>query len=161
MDALIIAATPESLNSIRKYVTTAAAAADLEKKAAGQLCQVVGEIATSAMAHGHAGENDKDVWRVQAHVDQKSLTIILDHRGEPYDPRQNASRPPSDASIEDRPGHTLQGVDEFQYQRVGDWNRKGRTNIGVFRTGLWVLDFNGNGQWDGTTVDRAFGFNVP
>jgi sigma-B regulation protein RsbU (phosphoserine phosphatase) len=123
MDALIVTATPESLNSIRKYVTTAAAAADLEKKAASQLCRVVHEIATSAMAYGHAGANDEDVWRVQAHIDQKSLTIILEHRGEPYDPRQNASLPPSDASRENGLDHTLQGVDEFRYQRVGDWNR--------------------------------------
>jgi hypothetical protein len=25
----------------------------------------------------------------------------------------------------------------------------------VFRNGLWVLDYNGNGQWDGTSVDVA------
>ena len=123
MDTLIVAATPESLNSIRKYVTTAAAAADLEKKAASQLCRAVDEIATNAIVHGHAGADDKDVWRVQAHIDQKSLTIILEHRGEPYDPRQNLSLPPSDASLENGLDHTLQGVDEFRYQRVGDWNR--------------------------------------
>jgi sigma-B regulation protein RsbU (phosphoserine phosphatase) len=123
MDTLIVAATPNSLNSIRKYVTMAAAAADLEKKAASQLCRAVDEIAMSAMVHGHAGADDKEVWRVQAHIDQKSLTIILEDRGEPYDPYQNLSRPTSDASLEDSLDHTLQGVDEFRYQRVGDWNR--------------------------------------
>ncbi len=123
MDRLIVAVTPDSLNSIRKYVTTAAAAADLEKKAASQLCRAVDEIATSAMAHGHAGVSDKDVWRVQAHIDQKSLTITLEDRGEPYDPYRNSSRLASDASFEDGLDHTLQGVDEFRYQRVGDWNR--------------------------------------
>jgi phosphoserine phosphatase RsbU/P len=122
MDSLIVAVSRDSLTSIRRYVTTAAAAADLEKKAASQLCRVVDEIATSAMAFGHAGANDKDVWRVHAHIDQKSLIIILEHRGEPYDPRQNPSLPPSDASRENGLDHTLQGVDEFRYQRVGDWN---------------------------------------
>jgi sigma-B regulation protein RsbU (phosphoserine phosphatase) len=123
MDALIVAATPESLNSIRKYVTTAAAAADLEKKAASQLCRVVDEIAMSAIVHGHAGADDKDVWRVQAHIEQKSLTIILEDQGEPYDPYQSLSLPASDAALEDSLDHPLQGVDEFRYQRVGDWNR--------------------------------------
>ena len=27
---------------------------------------------------------------------------------------------------------------------VGDWNGDGRTKIGVFRNGIWYLDFNGN-----------------
>ena len=32
----------------------------------------------------------------------------------------------------------------------------GPAKTGVFRNGLWVLDFNGNGAWDGPAVDRAF-----
>jgi phosphoserine phosphatase RsbU/P len=123
MDSLIVAATPDSLSSIRKYVTAAAAAADLGKKAASQLCLAVDEIAANAIVHGSAGADDKDVLRVQAHIDQKSLTIILENRGEPYDPRQHPPPPHRDTSLEDRRYHTLQGVDEFQYQRVGDWNR--------------------------------------
>jgi len=122
MDSLSVAATPDSLSSIRKYVTAAASAADLGKKAAGQLCLAVDEIATNAIVHKHAGD-DKGVLRVQAHIDQKSLTIILEDRGEPYDPRPNPPPPPIDASLEDRPYLTIQGVDEFRYQRVGDWNR--------------------------------------
>jgi phosphoserine phosphatase RsbU/P len=136
MDSLIVAVTRDSLASIRRYVTTAAAAADLEKKAASQLCRAVDEIAMSAMVHGHAGADDKDVWRVQAHIDQKSLTIILEDRGEPYDPYQNLSLPASDASLEDGLDHTLQGVDEFRYQRVGDWNR----NIFVMNRAVIAAD---------------------
>jgi phosphoserine phosphatase RsbU/P len=123
MDSLVVAVSRDSLTSIRRYVTTAAAAADLEKKAASQLCRAVDEIAMRAIVHGHAGADDKDVWRVQAHIEQKSLTIILEDRGEPYDPYQNLSLPASDASLEDGLNHPLQGVDEFRYQRVGDWNR--------------------------------------
>ena len=34
---------------------------------------------------------------------------------------------------------------------VGDWNGDGRTKVGIFRQGfLWVLDANGNRQFDGT-----------
>jgi hypothetical protein len=32
---------------------------------------------------------------------------------------------------------------------VGDWNKSGKAKIGIFRGGLWVLDYNGNFQWDG------------
>jgi hypothetical protein len=38
---------------------------------------------------------------------------------------------------------------------VGDWNGSGSGKIGIFRNGLWVFDYNGNFQWDGTAIDRA------
>jgi hypothetical protein len=40
---------------------------------------------------------------------------------------------------------------------VGDWAGTGKTQIGVFResTGDWFLDFNGNGRWDGCSVDKC------
>src|SRR6266545_887262 len=44
---------------------------------------------------------------------------------------------------------------------VGDWNGDGLTKVGVFRDGLWILDYNGNGQWDGPDIDRAFGLGQP
>jgi len=38
---------------------------------------------------------------------------------------------------------------------AGDWNASGTAKIGVFRpsTGEWFLDVNGNGAWDGPSVD--------
>jgi len=44
---------------------------------------------------------------------------------------------------------------------VGDWNGDGRSKVGVFRSGFfWVLDANGNYQFDGTGMghDLAFPF---
>ncbi len=37
----------------------------------------------------------------------------------------------------------------------GDWNGNGVSKIGVFRpsTGEWFLDLNGNGKWDGPSLD--------
>ncbi len=32
---------------------------------------------------------------------------------------------------------------------VGDWNGNGKTKIGIYSDGVWYLDANGNGQWDG------------
>jgi hypothetical protein len=39
---------------------------------------------------------------------------------------------------------------------AGDWDATGSSKIGVFRaaTSEWFLDLNGNGQWDGASVDK-------
>jgi len=42
---------------------------------------------------------------------------------------------------------------------VGDWDGSGRDKIGVFRAGfLWVLDYNGNGKFDGDGVGNDIVF---
>jgi hypothetical protein len=45
---------------------------------------------------------------------------------------------------------------------AGDWNNSGYSKIGVFRpsTGMWYLDLNGNGQWDGCGTDRCIYFGM-
>jgi hypothetical protein len=45
---------------------------------------------------------------------------------------------------------------------TGDWNSDGRPEIGVFRnsTHLFYLDFNGNGAWNGASVDRQYNFGI-
>ena len=124
MDTLVVAATPDSLSSIRQYVTEAAVAAGLGTKAACRLCLAVYEIATNAIHMPRpAGADDTDMLRVQAHLDRQSLTVILEAAGEPYDPRQNPPLHYRDTLLEDRLYLTIQGVDEFFYERVGDWNR--------------------------------------
>ena len=42
---------------------------------------------------------------------------------------------------------------------VGDWNGNGVAKIGVFtpQTGMWTLDYNGNGKADGCAIDKCFG----
>lgn len=34
------------------------------------------------------------------------------------------------------------------------------SEIGVFRNGVWFLDFNGNQQWDGCETDRCISFGL-
>jgi Putative binding domain, N-terminal/PQQ enzyme repeat len=42
---------------------------------------------------------------------------------------------------------------------VGDWNGDGRAKPGIFRLGFyWVLDVDGNYQFDGSVSDAAFAF---
>lgn len=43
---------------------------------------------------------------------------------------------------------------------LGDWNGDGRTKVGYFLNGTWVLDYNGNGQWDGPTIDRFYTYTI-
>jgi hypothetical protein len=45
---------------------------------------------------------------------------------------------------------------------AGDWTGNGKVRIGVFRGGLWYLDLNNNGQWDGVAGgDGVFAFGLP
>ncbi len=43
---------------------------------------------------------------------------------------------------------------------VGDWTGTGHARIGLFRDGVWFLDLNGNGRWDGCEVDACFAFGT-
>jgi len=45
---------------------------------------------------------------------------------------------------------------------TGDWNGDGTTGIGVYRpsTRTFYLDYNGNGVWNGASVDRQYTFGV-
>jgi len=40
---------------------------------------------------------------------------------------------------------------------AGDWNNTAVATLGIFdlSSGLWELDMNGNGLWDGCQVDRC------
>src|SRR5262249_25955399 len=45
---------------------------------------------------------------------------------------------------------------------AGDWSGNGQTRIGVFHNGIWYLDLNNNGLWDGVAGgDGAFAFGLP
>ena len=43
---------------------------------------------------------------------------------------------------------------------VGDWNGDGRSKVGFYVNGFWVLDYNGNGTYDGTGAgqDKFYAF---
>ena len=40
---------------------------------------------------------------------------------------------------------------------VGDWNGDGKTETGVYRNGVWYLDYNGNGVWN-AGIDKTYSF---
>jgi hypothetical protein len=42
---------------------------------------------------------------------------------------------------------------------TGDWNNDGKTEIGYYQPGaggVFRLDYNGNGKWNGPAVDRVY-----
>jgi len=41
---------------------------------------------------------------------------------------------------------------------TGDWSGTGSDRIGVYADGIWYLDLNGNGVWDGTPTDTMYIF---
>ncbi len=43
---------------------------------------------------------------------------------------------------------------------VGDWAGTGTTDVGVYQDGVWYLDENGNGMWDGTPTDAMYVFGA-
>ena len=45
---------------------------------------------------------------------------------------------------------------------TGDWNNDRKSEIGVFRnsTHLFYLDYNGNGVWNGASIDRQYNFGI-
>jgi hypothetical protein len=44
----------------------------------------------------------------------------------------------------------------------GDWNNDGKSEIGVFRpsTRTFYLDYNGDGMWNGASIDRSYTFGL-
>ncbi len=46
---------------------------------------------------------------------------------------------------------------------TGDWSGTGTTKIGIYRpaTGTFILDYNGNGVFDGPLIDRVYQFVAP
>ena len=41
---------------------------------------------------------------------------------------------------------------------TGDWTGTGSTKIGVYVDGVWYVDLNGNGAWDGNPTDGLYYF---
>jgi len=60
-------------------------------------------------------------------------------------------------------GHSFGTVEAEDLPVTGDWNGTGKSKIGLFRprTGEWLLDFNGNNQWDLYLRDFGYEGDIP
>ncbi|HMQ50473.1 MAG TPA: ATP-binding protein [Anaerolineae bacterium] len=126
MERLTVPGTLDSLTEIRKYVTAAAAAAGLDKKATYRLNLAVDEIATNIIIHGYdeAGrEGMIDLW---SEIDEKTLTISLEDSGATYNPFQSDVELDLDLPLEQRQIGglgvylTIQSVDKFLYEHTSE-----------------------------------------
>jgi serine/threonine-protein kinase RsbW len=129
MESLVVPGVLDSLGTIGKYVLEAATSAGLDRKASYRLRLAVDEIATNAITHGYEEAGLRGSLTVQAEMDEASLTLTLEDTAGAFDPR-TLSRPRSlDLPLDERPIGglgvylTLQGVDGFRYERIGNRNR--------------------------------------
>jgi hypothetical protein len=59
------------------------------------------------------------------------------------------------------PGDVTYTFDAGQADAIpvtGDWDVNGSDGIGVYKDGIWYVDYNGNGVWDGQPGDRIYAF---
>ena len=129
MDSMVVPGVLDSLSAIGRYVLGAAWAAGLDKRAAYRLRLAVDEIATNAVLHGYQEAGLEGTLTVRAEMDEGALTIILEDAAARFDPRQAPLPETLDLPLDERPIGglgvylTLQGVDDFRYERVDDRNR--------------------------------------
>jgi serine/threonine-protein kinase RsbW len=129
MEALTVAGTLDSLSEIAKYVMASANAAGLDKKTCYRLRLAVDEIATNIIVHGYEEAGREGEVVCQATLAEECLTITLEDTGEHYDPTKQALPDDMDLPLEQRQIGglgvylTIQGVDKFTYERVGNRNR--------------------------------------
>jgi anti-sigma regulatory factor (Ser/Thr protein kinase) len=143
MEPLTVPAELESLDDIRRYVTAFAEASGLEKKAAYRLYLAVDEIATNIITYGFREHRPCGEVVVSGDVNDEALTITLEDCGEAFDPRSHDM--PDAEDLETPLGDrevgglgiflALNGVDQFDYRRVGDRNINSFTMRRVPRDG--------------------------
>ena len=131
MEAKSFPGTLDSLGPIREYVRSAAHSAGLDDKVTYKLSLAVDEIATNIVVHGYEEAGRSGVLDIQVETDSRSLTVIIEDDGVPFDPRESELPSSEDLnrSLETRPIGGLgvflafEGVDEFKYERSGGRNR--------------------------------------
>jgi anti-sigma regulatory factor (Ser/Thr protein kinase) len=129
MDNLTLPAHLDSLEPIAHYVMQAAKEAGLDKKKTYKLRLAVDEIATNVINYGYGRSGMTGNINLNVAIDNQSLTLILEDTSPEFDPTKRELQRDLDAPLEERPIGGLgiylavEGVDRFEYQRVGDRNR--------------------------------------
>ncbi|MGB0385882.1 MAG: ATP-binding protein [Ardenticatenaceae bacterium] len=129
MESLRVTGTLDSLSVIGEYIMKAANLAGLSKRKAYRLRLAVDEIATNAIVHGYMDASEEGDLIIRAAIDDTTLTITLEDSGPPYDARQTPPPSGMEAPLSERETGglgvflALQGVDQFDYERAGEWNR--------------------------------------
>lgn len=131
MRILTVPGTLNSLQPIADFVLAAAAAVNLEKKAAYKLRLAVDEIATNIILHGYEEAGLQGDIQISATIDDQTLQIALEDSATLFDPLETETveaaelqRPLCDRQMGGLGVYlAIQGVDRFHYERVGERNR--------------------------------------
>ncbi|MFB3787211.1 MAG: ATP-binding protein [bacterium] len=131
MTPLTVPGTMDSLKPVRDYIDRAAMEAGLDKKDRYGLCLAVDEIATNIVMHGYEEAGLSGEIKVEGRLTAEALVIVLEDTGTEFDPttRGLPTQEDLDMPLEDRPIGglgillTLDGVDDYHYERVGPVNR--------------------------------------
>jgi serine/threonine-protein kinase RsbW len=129
MEPLTVPGNLSSLSLIADYVMSAAKLAGLDKKSAYRLRLAIDEVATNIIVHGYEEAEISGNLDIHTTLDGKSLTLFVEDTGDPFDPTKAALPDNLDQPLENRTLGglgvylTLQGVDRFIYERIGDHNR--------------------------------------
>lgn len=129
MEPLTVPGALDSLSAIGRYVLSAAALAELDKKTAYRLRLAVDEIATNVITHGYEEANRTGLLDIQAVINEAALTIILEDTGVAYQPDEISEPAHLDRPLAERPMGGLglylaaQNVDQFRYERTDNRNR--------------------------------------
>jgi anti-sigma regulatory factor (Ser/Thr protein kinase) len=122
--------TIDSLEPIRNYVTQAAQAVGLDRRATYHLCLAVDEIATNVVQHGYVEAGLNGNIRMGASVGDGKLVIRMEDQGKSYDPSKHQLPKPENLALplESRPVGGLgillakRGVDDLQYTSTAQGN---------------------------------------
>jgi anti-sigma regulatory factor (Ser/Thr protein kinase) len=129
MNSLTVPATLESLEAVHAFVAQAASAAGLDAEAAYRLRLAADEIATNIILYAYPGAAAPGTIDLRAEVDDRTLALVLEDTGIPFDPLKVP--PPADLHLplEQRKLGGLgiyvarRNVDRFAYERAGERNR--------------------------------------
>jgi anti-sigma regulatory factor (Ser/Thr protein kinase) len=119
----------DSLEPIAHYVVQSAKEAGLDKKTTYKLRLAVDEIATNIINYGYGRSGMEGNIDLSVAMDDHTFTLILEDSSPEFDPTKRELQTDLDAPLEERPIGglgiflALEGVDKFEYQRVGDRNR--------------------------------------
>lgn len=126
--SLSVPGTLDALDEINQYVVQSANAAGLDKTASYKLRLAVDEIITNIVRYGYEQAGTRGDILVTAEIHPDRLTITTRDSAPEFNPQ--------DAPMPDHPETPLEfrkiggwgihfaihGVDEFKYERVGDFN---------------------------------------
>jgi anti-sigma regulatory factor (Ser/Thr protein kinase) len=130
IQVLKIPATLDALEPLREYVSRVACKAGLNKQATYRLCLAVDELAANTIIHGYGKIRVHGLLVLKARINQRSISLILEDTGPPFDPSSipipdDLHAPPEKRKLGGLGIYlAIKSVDDFSYQYIDGRNCK-------------------------------------